>query len=160
MDIEILPTNITAHILNFRNFFVASWPSLDELMNHHDWENDGLFTSNWMQVNWEFLVERELLGNNGFLTQFSITHISARILFPNARPNFVVLAQSDRQLLDLKKNIFIPFDKNLRLYSFRTLIDGAFGVYPPFDLACLVLDSTKELFIAPLDQLEFYLDKI
>jgi len=31
-------------------------------METHDWDEDGDFTFDWIQANWEFLVERELLG--------------------------------------------------------------------------------------------------
>ena len=73
--------NITEQICLFRNFLVSAWPYLDLMMKNHDWDNDGRFVGEWIQVNWELLVERELLGkNHGTLTQFSLTHLSKRIL--------------------------------------------------------------------------------
>ena len=61
--------NVTGQIYLFRDFLVSAWPHLDLMMNNHDWDTDEKFIGEWIQVNWEFLVERELLGKNGILTQ-------------------------------------------------------------------------------------------
>jgi hypothetical protein len=67
IDLNTLPIEITSHILNFRNFLNSSWPLLDALMEVHDWDEDGNFTLDWIQANWEFLIERELLGEGRYL---------------------------------------------------------------------------------------------
>lgn len=152
--------DITKHIINFRDFLNACWPFLDELMLNHDWDSDGDFIDDWLQMNWELLVERELLEGQGFLTQFSVTHLSDRIIRPEAVANYTVIAKSERIVTDLKRKIIVPFDKGLRLYSFSTFKNRGYGLYPPFDLAELVLDSKKELFIVPIKDLNFYLKSI
>ncbi len=63
IDLANLPFDITHQITHFRDFLVASWPFLDLMMKQHNWEEDGWFSDEWIQVNWEFLVERELLGS-------------------------------------------------------------------------------------------------
>lgn len=160
IDLTELPKNITEHIKNYRNFLNASWPFLDDLMVNHDWDEDEDFIGDWLQVNWEFLVERELLGGNGFLTQFSTTYLSGRITQPEAKPNYTVIAKFEREVIDIRKQSIIQFDKDLRLYGFSTFKNGGFGLYPPFDLADLVIDSKKEIFTVPINDLIFYLKSI
>ncbi len=36
-------------------------------MENHDWEEDGNFIDDWIQMNWEFLIEREILGKGKYL---------------------------------------------------------------------------------------------
>ncbi|MDB6081581.1 MAG: hypothetical protein JWO53_853, partial [Chlamydiia bacterium] len=55
-----------------------------------------------------------------------------------------------------RPTVSLPTNKRLRLYSFRAS-GRSFGLYPPFDVATLVIDSTKELFYAPFKELKFYL---
>ena len=59
---------LTKQIELFRQFLVSGWPNLDALMEHHDRNNDMAFSDDWIQTNWEFLVERELLGNGRYVS--------------------------------------------------------------------------------------------
>jgi hypothetical protein len=128
-------------------------------MEYHDWDEDGDFIDDWLQLNWELLVEREILEDRGFLTQFSMTHLSKRITFNMSTQQYAIIARSNQELLDKRTKKQIPFEKKLRLFSFRTYRDNSFGLYPPFDLACLVMDSTNELYTTEFFNLRFYLVK-
>lgn len=160
INLEKMPVDITEHIRKFRNFLNICWPCLDELMENHDWNEDGRFIDDWLQLNWELLVERELLGNEGVLTQFSGTYLRFRITSHQNKPIYKVVARSNKPIFDIRRPeiSFSSIKQPLRLYSFCTYKSGAFGLYPPFDLANLVIDSTKELFVFPLDNLQFYLE--
>ena len=162
-DLDLLITNlkvpqdITKQIINFRDFLNASWPFLDKAMKDHDWDSDENFIDDWLQVNWEFFLERELLKGKGFLTELSVM-LTGRITKPEALANYTVLVKSDKYICDIKNQKALPFDKNLRLYSFSSLYkNGGYGLYQPFDLVDLVIDATKELFIVPIADLKFYL---
>ena len=159
INLESLPIDVTEHIKKFILFLTACWPSLDELMEQHDWDEDGGFIDDWLQLNWEILVEREILENNGFLTPLSVP-MAARVINTNAQANYSIVTYISRDLLDYKTKRNLSKNYAIRFFGFcSALKQGGFGLYPPFDLAHLVLDSTKELFIAPFSDLEFYLVK-
>ncbi|CRX38696.1 hypothetical protein [Estrella lausannensis] len=160
INFDELPCDITNHINTFRDFLNTTWPFLDKLMEDHNWDDDGYFIGDWLQVNWEFFVERELLEEKGFLTQFSVSYLSGRITKPEAIANYTVLAKSEKQLIDARTGMIIPFDKGTRLYCFSTYKDNAYGLYPPFDYAELVVDSEKKLYTVPVKDLQFYLVKL
>lgn len=61
------PIDVTYQVIRFRDFLVTSWASLDILMTHHNWDDDIWFSEDWIQVNWEFFMERELLGKENYL---------------------------------------------------------------------------------------------
>ena len=148
--------DVTNQISLFRNFLNVAWPSLDSLMKTHDWGGDVWFTSDWIQINWEYLVEREILGkNDGSLTTFSLTDGNEKIIPHHSNCVYGVIAYPKKNCepLDVKKNIKPPFNKGLKLFSLLTFK----GYYPPFDLAHLVLDSPRELFIVPFAELDFHL---
>ena len=164
IDLNRLPVDITSHIIKFRDFMNASWPFLDDLMEEHDWENEPYFTLDWLQANWELLVERELLGEHGYLTEFSMSMVTSRYRNPDAKAIYAVVVKPVIQLIDLYKNTVIPSDENLIFYSFKSACKGGgFGLYPPFDLVCIGIATKKEttsknLFLVPLKNLIFYLD--
>ena len=56
IDLTSVPIDITDHIVNFRNLLNSSWPHLDALMKTHDWDEDGNFSYDWIQVNWALLI--------------------------------------------------------------------------------------------------------
>ncbi|MFZ0564943.1 MAG: hypothetical protein WAM28_01955 [Chlamydiales bacterium] len=159
MTKNISSTELTEQIDLFRQLLVSSWPHLDNLMEHHDWDHDMDLILDWIQVNWELLVERELLGKGNYLTPMSVP-LSMRVINNNIAPNFSVVTQVSRDILDLKTGKTLPKNCTLRFCGFCSAQEKGFGLYPPFDLASLVLDSTKELFIVPFSNLEFCLIKL
>ncbi len=90
IDLDVLPIDITSHILNFRNFLNSSWAWLDALMEAHDWDEDGDFTLDWIQTNWEFLVERELLGKDRYLLPLEWNN---RITFPDGCAKYKIVCE-------------------------------------------------------------------
>ncbi len=72
IDLDELPLDVTDQILKFRDFFIICWPQLDKFILEHDWDDDVDFIDDWIQVNWEFLVERELLGKEGYLLPLNL----------------------------------------------------------------------------------------
>lgn len=161
LDLTQLPINITDVILKFRAFMIDSWPALDSIMMKHDWDNDGDFTDDWLQSNWEFLVERELLGLKGRLTPFGIRAKSHARSTKNGAPAYQVTAKLTGPVFNFQhQNISISQDSKLYFYAFSTFLDPGYGLYPPFDIANLVCDSSKELSYAPIDHVMFYLEEI
>ncbi len=163
IDLKQLPVDITQHVEKLRNFLNISWNHvIYNIMEDHDWDDDGWFLNDWIQVNWELLVEREMLGRNLGLSQLSTVYLGGSILHPERAPEYVVFARFEEGLKDVKSQKALPDKKSLRLFSFNVLSGEnkglAFG--PPFDLACLVDDETNDLYTVPVSEVRFFLHEI
>ena len=159
IELTNLPVNITKQVNLFVDFLVKSWPSLDDLMYDHDWDEDGYFSSNWMQVNWEFLVERELIKGQGFLTEIEG---SARVTYPQAKATHKVLCKVKDPviLIDWIKKTENHEGEYLILEGFLTPVETSFGLYPPFDYVDIRTIDNKKIYRAPLNQCQFYITSI
>ena len=159
IELTNLPINITKQVNLFTDFLVKSWSSLSDLMDDHDWDDDGDFTSDWMQVNWEFLVERELIKGQGFLTEIEW---SARVTYPQAKATHKVICKVKDPviLIDWIKKTENHEGEDLILEGFLTPVETSFGLYPPFDYADIRTIDNKKIYRAPLNQCQFYITSI
>ena len=159
IDTTILPLDITQHIRTFRNFLNAAWPNLDALMEAHDWDEDGGFTVDWIQVNWELLVERELLGKENFLAPLEWNN---RITFPEKHAKYKVICKipDGLEIKDwiLKSNNYEG--EELLISGFCTPRGISYGLYPPFDFVELCSPNKKKIYIIPIDSCRFFLNSI
>ncbi|MDB6081209.1 MAG: hypothetical protein JWO53_481 [Chlamydiia bacterium] len=150
IDLERLPVNVTEHITKFRDFLCICWPSIDSLMAGHDWHEDDNFIDDWLEANWELLVERELLRGEGFLKSFGMSPSASRVISPNQKPTYAVYAKSNNLLFDMRRTtLSLPTDQKLRLFSLGSS-ERYFGLYPPFDAAVVFADVSKKYFYTPL----------
>ena len=138
--------NISDHILKFRNFLINSWSDLDLLMSNHDWDDDEGFTLDWLQVNWEFLVEKELLGKGNYLMSYFNTE--SRITNPDAKPNYRVICK----LLGAE-------NEKLTLFfgGFEAKTKGGYGIYPPFDYVNVFIDTKRNSRSIPVNECAFFI---
>lgn len=155
IDLSTLPMDITSHILNFRDFLNSAWPWLDTLMEAHDWDEDGSFTLNWIQVNWEFLVERELLGKDSYLLPLEWNN---RITFPERGAQYKVICEFNNEI-DLIDQVLKTANFNgeeLLIFGFRT----PRGIYPPFDYVEVRTREKKKVYVVPISCCRFVLKLI
>ena len=59
---------ISKEIIQFSDFLNASWPFIDLFFTKDSVVNEGL--SNWLQANWEILVENAVCKNGEFLSVY------------------------------------------------------------------------------------------
>lgn len=151
--------NVSSQILKFRQFLLHSWNDLDKLMENHDWDDDGNFIDDWMQANWEFLVERQLLGKTGVLNNFGMAYKRPRITDLNARKIYEIfcLPKAGRDFVDARTGNPISQKNRLVFRVFLTRVDNTFGLYPPFDHVEMTSTTNKEPFIALLEEVEFFM---
>ncbi len=149
--------NVTTHILKFRDFLVHSWPDLDRIMENHDWDDDVGFTDDWLQVNWEFLVERELLVNKGFLKSY--TNLSFRITHAAALATHEIICtpKTNKPLINDKTQLAIPEDTVVAFGGFVNKFEGWYGCYPPFDFLTVFKQNKRDYFHISVDSVDFYL---
>lgn len=151
---------VNKQIEYFRQFLIASWPYVDHLMENHDWDDDGEFIDEWLQVNWEFLVERELLGPNKFLLPFGFG--GERVTNTQAIANYMIRCKPKNHsfCIDNKTGVNISKDAQLIFRRFSTKIESTYGLYPPFDYAGLTELDNKKIYFVPVKEIDFYLEEI
>ncbi len=151
-----LPVNITMQVISFRNFLVTSWPHIDNLMKDHDWHDDTDYIIDWLQVSWEFFLERELLGKDKYLMPWCVED---RVTYEDAKPTYAIVTKILTNLVDIRTKKHVPKNCWLRLSFFlKVSSEGYLGIYPPFDYVELLLDSKRtEKFTVPIEGLKFYL---
>ena len=154
INLDRLPVDVTDHIYKFRQFLNVSWPEVENLMEFHDWDGDMEFLTNWLDVNWSILVEREILLDEGLLTSLSVNQ--SNIFLKNEKKKFTIQAcLSETEKVNMPE---INSDFRARFFGFCTKSkSGGFSIRPPFDTAELVTDSDKKIYSVPFESLEFYL---
>ena len=75
---EVTSQRLTRQIDIFKDFLNAAWPHLEKAMEEHDWD-DGLFIDDWVQMNWEMLIERELFDLDFQLSPLFICVLLVRL---------------------------------------------------------------------------------
>lgn len=142
-SLQKLPIDVTGHILLYVKLLNDTWPTLDELMDFHDWEEDSELTMDYKQALWILMVERVLLGKNAHLralNQEMKLHGENRIIEPDAKYSYIITARWDSSLVDLSTDKPVSKDRRWIVDSFiyPTTNLGAYLFDPPtFDIVIL-----------------------
>jgi hypothetical protein len=131
-----LPENdvVTEAFNQFRGFLTMSWPSIDQIMWEHDWDNDPYFLEEWLDDNWMHLFVRQVLGQNCDFQPFSSSIASIQKSCHKYR----------LELVCPRPSIFVALGSNLPTFS----------IAPPFDQVQVLLED-KQLALFPLEEAEF-----
>jgi hypothetical protein len=62
----------------FREFLTESWPTLQTILQNHDWDEDPYFLDEWLDLNWSLLVGRQLLGKGADIQPLCAASIDIR----------------------------------------------------------------------------------
>lgn len=159
IDLTTTPIDITDYIISFRNFLNSSWPYLDALMENHDWDKDGNFIDDWVQANWELLIEREILGKDKYLLPLEWNN---RMFFSTKYAKYKIVCKitGDVELKDwiLKSNNYEG--EELLIFGFRSSKGVSYGLYPPFDFVEVRSCEKTKVYIIPLNCCRFLLKPI
>jgi hypothetical protein len=159
--------DVTEQVNHFRSYLKAGWPSVDSLMECHDWENDVGLLGEWIQASWELLVERELLPEDQYLTPLApvMCYNTSRVIKKKVKPTFMIAAIFSDKVSNLEGDKEIPIDKPLRLFGINSgCRGGGLSLCPTFDVACLVADHISAgkmggIFHVPIQEVKFILKK-
>ena len=73
MEAHLSESEKLASVLaHFRAFLVGSWPTLQTVLQNHDWDDDAYFLEEWLDQNWSLLVGRQLLGKGADIQPFCV----------------------------------------------------------------------------------------
>lgn len=152
--------NVTSQILKFRDFLVHSWPDLDRLMENHNWDDDVGFMDDWVQVNWEFLVERELLQNKGSLKSYIFGDF--RVTHSDRAATHVIICKPkcSTLLVDDATQTVLPCNIRLGFGGFIKKLNPGYGWYPPFDYLTAFTTNKKQYFRLAVNSIDFFMEKI
>lgn len=155
------PIDITYHVCLFRDFLVASWPLVDQLLAGNDQEDDGDVFTEWIQANWEFLMERELLGTDCG-GQLEALEIGRRITSPDRQISYTIICRISNQteLVDVTNKKCNYKGEDLSLIGFFSRSETNFDLHPPFDFVKLRTANREKVFMMPLKHCTFYLTPI
>lgn len=152
-------------MLGFRDFLVIAWPAFQQQLQFIPAINQEYVIDDWLQMNWEALVERavcqycqmlQAYGNGG-----DANGMSDRIVFPNARATHIITcapkkgayfinAFDDKPVLaedfEWYKLVSLPEHKQHYLDA------------PPFDY--VLLENGNDLAVVSLEEVEFSLKAI
>lgn len=153
--------NIDNIIKLFSNFLDASWDSVTPLLLGRTYTSDVDSINDWMQANWELLIERSILPLNEYLEVYGdgadFNGASSRITDINkvATYHFSVFVREGIDLLTNEKvsNSSYSFDK---LVGFES---GFYTISPPFKYV-LVSDYNNIERVFYIENVRFELCKI
>lgn len=137
-------------ITNFRNFLIISWPSLMKIMEHLDWDDSPYFLDEWMQANWELLVEMHILEAGQLLAPYGYNNSPAcrYTQKDNSLTHRVICKKkSDSEF----RHIFL---------CFKSKTGKTFKIEPPFDFVGVEDIETGDRLSVEFEGLEFSVEPI
>lgn len=134
--------NVDNAIRLFAIFLNASWTSTTQLLTERYYTSNEDSVNDWLQANWEILVERKILEIGEYLEVYGegadFNGASSRITDPTSFPTYMiqVLAKNGSSIYDFLNeeetaSISLTFEK---LVGFR---DGFYVLEPDFNFVLL-----------------------
>lgn len=155
--------NVNKIINDYRYFLLSSWESFSKFndgLSHDDIEEK---TNNWLQANWEVLVESSLTEINEYLEVYGYgadcNGASSRVCFPNQSPTHKIFCKSldgdkvrDVISNDIRDITEMTFD------GFMNWNGINYDISPPFDFV-LLSDKNEEILVS-LSNIQFDICRI
>lgn len=115
------------------------WPSIEQLIST---DATGSFKDDWLQANWELIVERQLMSSDMYLEVYGdgadCNDASSRGLFPEKIATHIIVlkSNSEDEVYDILGESYIDSDDdNIIFQRFVTIKeDGWYYEETPFDM--------------------------
>jgi hypothetical protein len=154
--------NVNNEIKLFVKFLNDSWGNVSELFQEED--NSGN-RNDWMQSNWEQLVEFPLERKIGKRVRLEIygegaeaNGESSRVLYPNDQPNYSIKFKLKNKAKDILNEREIISDEYYEIDSFVTSKDNWYSIESPFSCVLFQYDEMESL--VSIDEVDFFLMEI
>ncbi len=142
--------SINQLIINFRSFLIACWPNISKILEQLDWDGSPYFLDNWMQANWELIVETQTLELGQLLSPYGYKSSSkCRYTYKNAKLTHRVTC---------KKNG--SSEPQYNFLCFVSKKDGVFKIEPPFDFIDVEDIKTGDRLSLAFGEMDFSIEKI
>jgi len=149
----------------FSEFLNSSWTIVNQLLIGRNYTSNDDSLNDWLQSNWEFLVERKILKINDYLEVYGdgadFNGASSRITDPNAVANFKikVISKNNKPVYDVlnEEKITLVNTNFNKLIGFK---NGFFIMEPEFNFVLLDDKNTSTERVVRLNDIEFELEKL
>ncbi len=160
----MIEMNLDTAIRVFAKFINDAWFTVMPLVKDRNYTSDESSISDWLQSNWEILVERKILEINQYLEIYGegadFNGASSRITDIDALPNFSIKVNqsSKEQIFDLLNDEYVSIGNAdfVELVSFK---DNFYFKEPNFDYVLLGDDIGMERVVS-IDDIKFELEKV
>ncbi|WP_159466921.1 hypothetical protein [Dyadobacter sp. 3J3] len=160
----MLETTIDKAIRFFAEFLNSSWEMASKLLISSDDLDDELL-NDWLQANWELLVERQVVNLNEYVEVYGdgadINGASSRITYPLALPNYKVKIKPivGETLFDFLNNENVK----LREAIFEKIVgfyDGYYVLSPDFKYVLIYDENSNTERVLLMEDVKFELQRI
>lgn len=142
--------SINQLIVNFHSFLIACWPNILEIMEQLNWDDSPYFLDNWMQANWELIVEQQALESGHLLVPYGYDSSSGcRYTSKDEKLTHRVKCKKKGQL-----------ESRYNFLCFVSKSNGAFKIEPPFDFIDVEDYKTGDRLSLAFDEVDFSVEKI
>lgn len=152
-------TTVDLSIKMFANFLNSSWDIAFQILQKDYLMND------WLQANWELLVEQQILKPNDYLEVYGegadLIGTSSRITIPEALSNYKieVKPKNKNYVFDILNNEKTPLE-NVCFDKFVGFENNFYVLKPDFKYA-LIMDKNIHLErVVSIDELDFCIVKL
>jgi len=154
--------NIDSAIRIFADFLNLTWITVDPLTSGRDYTSDESSKSDWVQANWELLVERKVLPLNNYLDVYGegadFNGSSSRITDVDSYPTFSVCVIVDNAD-DVLNNQGI-YNSKYFFDRFVGFVNGFYVDSSPFEYVLIHDDSTGMERVFFISDVKFELQEI
>lgn len=156
---------IDASIKTFAQFLNKSWDVVQGLLKNRDYTTDNSSISDWIQANWELLVERKVLNINEYLEVYDegadFYGGSSRITDMNALSTHKIVTKiKDRVAFDVLNNQNISDEIELTFNRLVGFENNYYTEYPEFSYALLYDTAVSIERVICLDDIYFKIVKL
>ena len=149
----------------FSDFLNSSWTIVNQLLIDRAYTSNENSLNDWLQSNWEFLVERKVLKINDYLEVYGngadFNGTSSRITDPGAVANFKikVISKNNKPVFDaLNEEEVTLFNTDFnKLIGFK---NGFYIMEPEFNFVLLDDKNTNTERVVGLNDIEFELETL
>lgn len=149
----------------FANFLNCSWEIVNQLLIDREYTSNEDSVNDWLQSNWEFLVERKVLNINDYLEIYGdgadFNGASGRITDPNSVANFkvIVISKGNEPVYDLlnKEEVTLSNTEFDKLIGFK---NDFYVLEPNFNFILLSDKRTGLERVVKMDDIEFALERL
>ncbi|MBS1761159.1 MAG: hypothetical protein JST23_13660 [Bacteroidetes bacterium] len=155
--------DISQEIKAFASFLNASWDVVVPLLSGREYTSDESSIGNWLQANWEILVERKVLKLYEYLEIYSdgadYNGASSRMNDIEAMPTHNLNVFSNGKAVDILNNETISSKEEFEFDRLVGFQNGFYTNHPPFNYA-LLIDSSGIERVLSLNEITFKLQRI
>lgn len=153
-------------IKKFADFLNSSWLIVYPLLVERSYTSNEESINDWLQANWELLVERKVLNINEYLEVYGdgadYHGASSRIIDIEALPTFKVtvnLQKNTNIILDILNDEYVAFE-NATFSKIVGFEKGFYLIEPAFKYVLFTDDVLGIERVVALDDIEFGLERL